>query len=298
MPDPEREDPELEALLAETPEAVTVALMGLMRAQVRYYLAVGDSGLEDALARAARAIQAQILESAMLGAREVLKAARRAAPANAATISKVNAAPVGERIGLGEVAPTRAVAALLKREPRLAKTYQQVALMYSRENAFAAVRALDITTAARVQGAIAEALKQGIGSIQASEVIQGLGDWTRAYADTVFRTNAATAYSDGMMVQTRDPDVRAIMVGMEVLHPVDGDTRPNHAPGAGFRASLDDPRWRVMRPPWGYQCRGSLNFIDRAHAERMGWLDERGELKRVEIPAGFHVDEGFRKQGD
>ena len=294
-PNPEREDPELEELLAETPTAVTAALLGLMRAQVRYYLNIEDAGLDAALKRAVEALRAQILESAMLGARSVLVAARRAAPTNAPTISRIDAPPVGERIGLAPVAPTRAVAALLRREPRLAKTYDQVALLYSRENAFAAVRALDVATAARVQGAIAEALKQGVGSIDASEVIQGLTDWTRAYSDTVFRTNAATAYSDGMMAQTRDPDVRAIMVGMEVLHPVDGDTRPNHAPGAGFRASLDDPRWRMMRPPWGYNCRGSLAFIDRAHAERMGWLDEMGGLKPMEIPAGFHIDAGFRK---
>jgi hypothetical protein len=187
------------------------------------------------------------------------------------------------------------VAAILRREPRLAKTYQQVAMLYSRENAFAAVRAVDITTAARVQGAIAEALKQGVPSIQASEVIQGLTDWTAAYSDNVFRTNAATAYSDGMRAQVDDPDVRAIMVGVEVLHPVDGDTRPNHAPIAGFRMSLDDPRLRRLSPPYGYQCRGSLNFIDRAYAEGQGWLDERGNLEHMEIPAGFYVDPGFRK---
>ncbi len=294
-PDPEREDPELEALLAETPASVTAALSQLVKAQARYYLNLGDAGLDGALEMVAAALRAQIIESAMLGAREVLKATVKAAPANAATISKVNAA-TASGMAMGEVAPTRAVAAILKREPRLARTYKQVALLYSRDDTvFAAVRAADITTAAKVQGAIAEALKQGLPSIQASEVIQGLTDWTAAYSDTVFQTNAATAYSDGMKAQVDDPDVRAIMVGMEVLHPVDGDTRPNHAPGAGFRASLDDPRWAVMRPPWGYRCRGSLNFIDRAYAERQGWLDAQGNLKRMEIPAGFHVDEGFRK---
>lgn len=145
-----------------------------------------------------------------------------------------------------------AIADLLGREPRLAFGYEAVQILYADQHAFALAKSIDIEVTKRVQQAMTTMLRQGTTLESAQDVIGQLGRWTRSYADTVYRTNVATAYSAGRFVQAADPDVEDVFKAFEFVTAGDVDVRHNHEAGHGSIASTRDPIWDRMAPPLGY----------------------------------------------
>lgn len=285
-------DPALSAILAQDPRTLTEAIRGMIEGAARFALEGADaSAMDEALKKFATTLAGKRAEAMMAGAESTIRAAERVARNAGADLPTIMAS--GE---LPAVAPTRAVEAILRRTPRLAKTSRQVAMMYQHDvaDAFGAVKAARVEVLQKVQGAIAEGLKQGVPTPTVSDVVKDLGDWSRGYANTVTQTNLTSAYTDGAFAGARDPDVADLVVGMEIVGPTDEDARPNHKALVGFRAAVDDPRWATLRPPLGYNCRHSLRPVDRFRASRAGWLDANGDLRRMETPRGGHADPGFR----
>lgn len=252
------------------------------------------AGGYDAVHELAAVLGREMSEAAMNGAASVLKAADAATrAAGAPTIESV----AGQLDGaLAGVPPTKAIEALLKREPRLATSANEVARLYQGDRAFAIAKSVELEVTQKVHGAIVEALRSGAPTDVASRVVADLGEWSQGYATTVTRTNLMTAYSGGQDLTAKMPGVRDVMVGYEVTGPVDSSTRPNHAAYVGFRAPLDSPEWR-NGPIYGFNCRHSKTLIDRFRAAREGWLDAGGNLIPMTLPRGAHPDKGFRPQG-
>ena len=120
-------------------------------------------------------------------------------------------------------------------------------------------------------------------------------DWTRAYAGTCFRTNASTGYSNGRFEQAQDPDVKEVIPAFKFAALHDDRTRPWHEAAHGLIADTLDPIWATFRPPIGWNCRCSPNFISKFELERLGLL-ENGRVRR-HVPPTFgsaHPDPGFR----
>ena len=145
-----------------------------------------------------------------------------------------------------------AVDDLLAREPKLAESASQVASMYSREKVFSMAYATDKKVLARVQAYIGTVMAEGRSVVPPSEVIAEIGNWTQAYADTVYRTNVATAYNAGRFAQAKDPDVRKVIPAMRYMSLHDAQTRPNHEAAHGLIASQDDAIWNHFHPPLGF----------------------------------------------
>lgn len=292
MPPPPNDKPLTDAQRLQAQSAADLAadIQALVRAAVdRWTGGYVESGF-DPVEAIASTLSKRLSESAMLGARTVLSAydaALRAysIPVPVSTTSKQTVRPVG---------PDRAVAALIEREPRLARTAADVARLYSTEKVFALAKSTSLVVTQKVHGVIVATLEGGVPSEVAEKVIADLGPWSKAYASTVLQTNLMTAYSDGQDGQARAPGVRDVMVGYEIAGPKDGDARPNHAKAVGWRAAVDDPRWAYMKPPLGFNCRHSRVLIDVFRAARNGWLDANGRLIPVEIPNGAGPDAGFR----
>lgn len=285
-------DPILVEALARDPRDLVAALKAMIEAAARRALE-GVAGAEE-MAAALKAFQtgldARRMEATLLGAEATVKAAERVAAREGVDLPAIMADG-----SLPAVAPTRAVAAILERTPRLVRTSQQVSALYRPGvGGFGAVNATEITVLQRVQGAITEALKSGTATPTVTDVVRDLDGWTRGYAETVVQTNMMTAYADGEFAQVNDPDIADLIVGFEIVGPVDGSTRPNHAMAVGWRAAASDSRWAYMRTPLGYNCRHSLRAIDRFQAARAGWLDGSGRLRRIDIPRGAGPDPGFR----
>jgi hypothetical protein len=166
----------------------------------------------------------------------VIHAAPSARPA--ATVAAFAASPIVPAVPFES-----AVQDLLTREPRLAETYQEVAELYRTRHAFAAARSSSRLVTAKVQEAIAKAMREGKALASAEAAVAEVGDWSRAYAETVYRTNVATAYSAGRIRQAFDPAIGQVMIAFERRATGDRDTRPHHQAASGLLAAKC--RWRL-----------------------------------------------------
>lgn len=220
---------------------------------------------------------------------------------------------LGSRI-LGWLRLTRvrfleAVGDLLGREPRLAPGWEATRDEYT-QGGFAAARAASEQIAMRVQEAVARAADQGTSQERAENaILQALesattaelestqidpAGFTRAYAETVFRTTTQTAYQRGRVEQARSPAVRKAVSGFRFSTASDPDVRKNHRAAEGYTAHMDDPAWDFLRPPLGYRCRCTLELVPTVELVAMGLADKSGAITaRAQPPAGSGPDLGF-----
>ncbi len=184
---------------------------------------------------------------------------------------------------------------LLTREPRLAPGAHLVAELYSTRHAFALARSSELEITKRVQAALGNLMSEGITRPKAEQVIQSIGGWSRAYADTVYRTNLNTAYTAGRFQQAADPDVADVMPAFERFAIRDSNARVNHLAAHGLIAATNDPIWDTAATPSGYGCRCNMRLVSKFELKRLGLIGLDGQVLR-RIPPGFesyHPDENF-----
>lgn len=286
---------ELELFYRESTEEFASAILRLARAML-------DGRLRPELARGS--LERRIVETMTLahlhGRRRVLIEVDAAAGGRAWSREDRDAASLARaRFGdlIAQVPFTEAVGSLLEREPRLGASWQEIAELYQHGPAFAAVRSASLQVTEHVQRAVTVLLDQGAPVPTAERVVAEIGGWGRAYAETVYRTNVATAYMDGRREESLRPLVRARMPAWELFTAQDVDVRDNHEDGHGFIAATDDPIWGTLAPPLGFNCRCQVRLVSVEELEARGLLDAAGGVIRYLPPgfAGFGPDPGFRR---
>jgi len=188
----------------------------------------------------------------------------------------------------------QAVRDLTSRGPMEGFNWRQVAELYQTRQAFALARSADVALTERIQKTIVKFLRKGVQVRNAEKVIADMGDFTTAYAETVYRTNLSTAYSAGKFDQAARPEVAKVIGGFEFVTSRDSDVRrgrkedggENHAAAHGFLAATTDPIWDTTSPPAGYACRCSLRMVPRTELVQRGLVDASGQVTRL-IPSGF-----------
>jgi SPP1 gp7 family putative phage head morphogenesis protein len=111
----------------------------------------------------------------------------------------------------------------------------------------------------RIQKAINDTQEKGEGLAEFSKVWKEITPWVQSYADTVYRTNCNTSYTNGRFAQAEDDDVKEVIPAMQYISMHLPTSRPNHEAAHGLIATSDDPIWNRYRPPMGYkQC--GINF--------------------------------------
>lgn len=246
---------ELEGLYAKSAKALDLALRTIVRGYVEPSAKAREQGLDDLSAL----IRATSIYSDTLGRyrvwREVdhaMTAGRYADPGDPGTWI----APEVPNVPFEE-----AYLDLVTREPRLAGSAKEVARLYSTEHAFAFAKKAELHVVDRIQKYLAESKRSGKREAEAVKVIEDLGDFTHAYARTIYRTNLATAYSAGRREQARDEVVQdllpAFMFGtardVDVRSGRPQDNGENHAALDGFLAPTGHAVWDAWSPPLSYQ---------------------------------------------
>jgi hypothetical protein len=61
--------------------------------------------------------------------------------------------------------------------------------------------------------------------------------------------------------------------------------------------SVNNPEWRKIAPPLGYNCRCQVVHVTRDELERMGRIRKDGTVIEGKVPAGAFADPGFRHGG-
>jgi len=182
-----------------------------------------------------------------------------------------------------------AVQDMVERSPVMVEDWRVLAQRYSEEKVFGLVRSLSMQRTKEVQGAIIEAIREGLPKEAVEDFVQKrVKKSTKQYAETVFRTNLNTAFNEGRARQAKENS--GIVAGLEFIatggHKKtglgtgwgDGSTREKHAKVDGLRAPTNSPMWQIFFPPLGYNCRCSIREITRTEAESKNWLDGTGLL--------------------
>lgn len=118
--------------------------------------------------------------------------------------------------------------------------------------------------------------------------------WSRAYAELVYRMATLSSYNTGRYMQMNDPDV-VEEFGYLMYDAIDDDrTREEHAAMDGrvwARDDFPDEWW----PPAGYNCRCAVRALNEGLINRLGKSDKVETDNPVDSDDDpLHPDEGFR----
>ena len=276
---------ELDAFLDRKATAFYIAILNLIEA--RY---TGD--IQKARKDLAETIQRTMILADLNGRKRLLMEFDHAKEMAAKFADVPQSSPIAPGIVFEE-----AVEDLFKRDPRLERSSAEISRLYSTEKVFAMARSAEMVITKRAQDSMTKWLQSGSPAQALTKTLEEVGPFSRAYADTVFRTNAATAYSEGRIQQAKDEDVAEVIVGFRYEGVDDAFTRENHRAGFGSIAPTDHPTWKMHKPPLGYNCRCALEFVSVYEAERLGlWKD--GKLTpMLASNSVWYPDPGFRVEG-
>lgn len=286
---------EIRSLAARSTSRLVEVIDALVAARVHRDV----SAYTEALADAAGIFGSMLPLADLLGRRRMqllADHAARQAPERAALVAAAVAQLSGAPSPLLPVVEAReAILDILRRQSELAPGFEAVQDAYAERHAFACARALDVAVTQRIQNVIA-ATVAGAGPANPRQVIAEIGGWSQAYADTVYVTNVATAYSAGMWARLVDPDVARVLPGAKFVSAKLSTSRPNHVACHGLIAPTDSPIWNAYSPPLGYGCVCGLREVSIFEARREGLLDEHGHMRTM-LPPGFGInarpDHGF-----
>lgn len=288
--------------LAHSPVLLKRLMVGMAEAAF-----LGTGGVE-AQAKFTRALSRTMALADVLGRKKVLEDSRKRGPKFRALDTNYDMMVAARFGGYGTLSdPTddsfeEAFFTLIEREPIIAKSQEEIQKAYGLGQKFAVTglparlgkkAAQEITV--KLWEKVAELGMEGRSPVQAKRVLAEIGNFAESYAETIYRTNLAGAYTAGRFRQMQDPDVRAVAPAFEYMAIGDHSTRKNHAAADGLLADVSDGVWDRVSPPMGYNCRCDLRIVDRFELEDRGLLLKSGHVK-LHTPATFkeaHPDKGF-----
>lgn len=123
----------------------------------------------------------------------------------------------------------------------------------------------------------------GIGDFVSKATLQTGTDLTAARLETVYRTNANRAATQGRLDIVRDETVRKFVPLMQFSATKDKRTRPSHTAMHGYVATVEDIDRQAIPTPLGFNCRCTWKPIPLAVAYGKGWCNEEGTPNREAI---------------
>lgn len=126
-----------------------------------------------------------------------------------------------------------------------------------------------------------ELQRAGRVDMATGEIRKGL---TAHRLKTIFQTNMQSAFMAGRYRELREQvDTRPYWQYIAVM---DARTRPEHAALNGKVFRWDDPIWKVIFPPNGYNCRCSVRALSERDMARKGLSvsSSEGKLHQVQVP--------------
>lgn len=135
-------------------------------------------------------------------------------------------------------------------------------------------------------------LHSGSAKKRVAEALQRAGFRTDnpSVVETITRTQTQVAYNAGRWHANQDPAIQEILWGYIYINPDDERSRPTHAALDGTTLPKDHPRWQVIWPPNGYNCRCSV--IELFEPEEI--VNPTGTVQDGNKQAIIQADEGWR----
>lgn len=178
--------------------------------------------------------------------------------------------------GIPKVSYPEAVRQLASREPRLISSIPgggpldvRMGRLYQ-EGGFSLAKATSEEVISKVQDVVRKSIEEGGGRLSNEALIAEMGDWSRAYANIVYRNNVNTAYTAGVFEGMRDPDVRAVIGALMFDAILDSNTTEICRAFHGTIAPPGHEIWDERTTPCHHGCRSGVTPIDWKTLERGG----------------------------
>lgn len=198
------------------------------------------------------------------------------------------AAVAAEGGGVDLVTATAAVRNLESRDLFTREQYDALR-QDARRAAFTVARLARVDSLERVRSALVKDVREG-GTLD--EFREGVADLLLPahHLETVYRTNVAAAYSQGLMDVLSQPLAGDEFPYLEYHATHDSRTRPEHLQmeKLGIQGTnvyrRDDPLWQVFLPPWDYNCRCALVPLSLEDAAARGIMEAQRWLESGRRP--------------
>jgi len=175
-----------------------------------------------------------------------------------------------------------AIDALRARLPVSPEDFQRLKAAL-RFRAFTAARLSEEDAITRLQTVLTQALEQGesltgfIKRVGADDILERsmFGPQEPKYLETVYRTNATTAYNAGRRQQIQETSGVEHLVYAAII---DQRTTSICRGYDGIRRPADDPIWDQITPPNHFSCRSTVRAVYRGMAEADTELTEERDV--------------------
>jgi SPP1 gp7 family putative phage head morphogenesis protein len=182
--------------------------------------------------------------------------------------------------------------------PVIREVFDGLSTQYRRD-AFTLAGTADVRLIGKIRDALADAAQKGDTAQDFEAAVKkltddaGVAELNAFTLDTAFNTAMQKAYSLGRYEQMRSTGVTAVLPFWQYWTVGDDRVRPEHAVLDGFTARAEDPVWRKIYPPNGFNCRCSVIPIPANEADKDA--DEPG-YARLPLLAQLKVPQpGFGK---
>lgn len=198
-----------------------------------------------------------------------------------------------EVLGFKSVAANGAIERIRNLTSYTKQAFDGLAQKY-RMQAFTVSGVSDVGLIERIQKELGKTITEGgtrdefIKAVKKLMSVSGSEELAALQLETVFQTNIMRAYQGGRFEQMKDPAVAEALPYWTYATAGDGRVRSSHAALDGFCARQDDPVWRKIYPPNGYNCRCTVYAVPTASTD----ADTPG-LDRIPAAAADVPDAGF-----
>ena len=127
--------------------------------------------------------------------------------------------------------------------------------------------------------------------------LSGAQDLTAARLETVYRTNMQPASNEGHMATMRAPEVKYVAPLGMIVEIQDPRSRPHHAVMDGYVNTVEVIDQLQLRPPNGFNCRGTVRSVSWTEAETLGLVKD-GEVDWDALSRYNGKRQGFIDRGE
>ena len=141
--------------------------------------------------------------------------------------------------------------------------------------------------ARKVSRLVRDAIRAGISPRKATALLRkellksGIDPGNPYRLETIFQTQTQLTNSAARWQELQTPEIQALLWGYEYVTAGDDLVRPRHVVLEGVRLPKDDPRWLVIWPPNGWNCRCTTHEI---------FLTDSPSLRRRKSPRPKRID--------
>ena len=116
------------------------------------------------------------------------------------------------------------------------------------------------------------------------EIEKAMAGWSKATAETIYRTQTAKAYSAGRWRQLQNPRIKQFTPAAKFIATLDANVRDDHKRLHGLIFSVNNPVWREISPPIYYNCRCHFTLLNKFQLKQMGRIDGQGNVIEDRVP--------------